>query len=182
MEVTFNFLEIRAMNTYPEHQVTPPLALSSCPAPSVRPLPSASVEMCCRPPAGCHRHGQDHLLAAAADAGAAGSHGQPHQLRPVSSLQQLHLRVSIIGQPPSSPFPRPPPFSLRPRLSVSVLCLRQGAEASWPTLTALDRVLATWQPHFGAFFLFSSQMHFSLLLFFVSLQFASSSSLRVTAD
>lgn len=23
MEVTFNFLEIRAMNTYPEHQVTP---------------------------------------------------------------------------------------------------------------------------------------------------------------
>lgn len=110
MEVTFNFLEIRAMNTYPEHQVTPPLALSSCPAPSFRPLPSACVEMCCHPPAGCHRHGQDHLLAAAADAGAAGSHGQPHQLRPVSSLQQLHLRVSINAQPPSSPLPPPSPL------------------------------------------------------------------------
>lgn len=29
MEVTFNFLEIRAMNTYQEHQVPEPLALSS---------------------------------------------------------------------------------------------------------------------------------------------------------
>lgn len=115
------------------------------------------VEMCRRPPAGCHRHGQDHLLSAAADAGSAGSHGQPHQLRPVSSLQQLHLRVSIVAQPPvSAPTPRP-------RLSVLPLCLRQGAEASWPTLTALDRVLASWQPHFGVF---SSSAAKCIFLFF----------------
>lgn len=46
------------------------------------------------PPAGGDRHGQDHLLAPAADAGPAGPHGGPHQLRPLPRLQQLHLRVS----------------------------------------------------------------------------------------
>ena len=47
------------------------------------------------PCTGCHRHRQDHLLAETTDPGPAGSHGQPHQLRPLPSLQQLHLCVSI---------------------------------------------------------------------------------------
>lgn len=48
-----------------------------------------------RPYTGCHWYRQDHLLAEATDPGPTGSHGQPHQLRPLPSLQQLHLCVSI---------------------------------------------------------------------------------------
>lgn len=95
MEVTFNFLEIRAMNTYPEHQVTLKFILFVFLLfETLIASQSACVEVSC-PHTGCYRHRQDHLLAATADTGPAGSHGQPHQLRPVSSLQQLHLRVSI---------------------------------------------------------------------------------------
>lgn len=87
----------RAPGTRAAHRV---LFFISC-FPKLSQVPC--VEMCHRPPAGRHRHGQDHLLSAAADTGSAGSHGQPHQLRPVSSLQQLHLRVSMVAQPPTPP-------------------------------------------------------------------------------
>lgn len=88
VEVTFNFLEIRAMNTYPEHQVTRP---GSGP-PLFRPIAPSLTNSGAR--AGHHRHGQDHLLVPVADPGPAGSHGRPHQLRALARLQQLHLRVS----------------------------------------------------------------------------------------
>lgn len=56
--------------------------------------PDASSLTNSRARAGRHRHGQDHLLVPVADPGPAGSHGRPHQLRALSGLQQLHLRVS----------------------------------------------------------------------------------------
>lgn len=67
------------------------------------------------PSAGCHRYRQDHLFAEATDTGAAGSHGQPHQLRPLSGLQQLHLCVSTSEQPRLEQPNRP--------LSFAVLCV-----------------------------------------------------------
>lgn len=157
MEVTFNFLEIRAMNTYPEHQVMRlrwfffSLLLGSS-------LCSIIFNKLSCPCTGCHRHRQDHLLAETTDPGPAGSHGQPHQLRPLPSLQQLHLRVSISEHP-----------CLRWRNYALCCCVcvwlracvraRWGVKTSWPTLTALDSTLASWQPHFRPALLFSSQMH-----------------------
>lgn len=92
MEVTFNFLEIRAMNTYPEHQVRTLFFHHLLPASGLK---CYNRKNSCLYATGCHRHRQDHLLSEAADPGPAGSRGQPHQLRPLPSLQQLHLRVSI---------------------------------------------------------------------------------------
>lgn len=138
VEVTFNFLEIRAMNTYPEHQVrTPSVHLA---ANNV--VNGYQGKLFCLFPAGYHRYRQDYLHAETADAGAAGPHGRPHQLRPRPSLQQLHLCVSITDL-------------LYFCLSVFVLCVLR----SWPTLTALDSVSASWQLHFWAAFLFSSGAH-----------------------
>lgn len=51
------------------------------------------------PYTGCYRYRQDYILAETTVPGPAGSHGQPHQLRPLPSLQQLHLRVSISEHP-----------------------------------------------------------------------------------
>lgn len=53
MEVTFNFLEIRAMNTYPEHQVT--LKFISFPAVwTFIAVQSVSIEKLSCPHTGCH--------------------------------------------------------------------------------------------------------------------------------
>lgn len=95
VEVTFNFLEIRAMNTYPEHQVW---RISS--APSYRLKSNYYRGGAPFPPTGCHRHRQDYVLAETADAGAAGSCGQPYQLRSLPGLPQLYLCVSLHWKAP----------------------------------------------------------------------------------
>lgn len=97
VEVSFNFLEIRAMNTYPEHQVglTHPVLLS--PHISVN-YPGRTIMSC--PCTGCHWYRQDYLLTEATDPGPAWSCGQPYQLRPFQSLQQLNLCVSPHGETP----------------------------------------------------------------------------------
>lgn len=100
MEVTFNFLEIRAMNTYPEHQVTHSWGFPVWTSRLLNaPLLINCFCVCVCVYTGRHRHRQDHLLAATADPGPAGSHGWPHQLRPLTSLQQLHLCVSFSEHP-----------------------------------------------------------------------------------
>lgn len=144
IEVTFNFLEIRAMNTYPEHQVKLEVNFFCCclDLHSCRKCLCTVVSI-----AGRHRYRQDHLLIAPADTGPVGSHGRPHQLRSLSSLQQLHLCVSISEQPQEKKLV----LHFYSIVCVYVLC--------WPTLTALDTVLASWQLHFRAAFLFSSQKH-----------------------
>lgn len=81
------------MNTYSEHQVKLGARFRHAACPDASSLTDSRAR------AGCHRHGQDHLLAPPADSGPAGPHGRPHQLRALSGLQQLHLRVSVSQQP-----------------------------------------------------------------------------------
>lgn len=71
------------MNTYPEHQVTT-FVLALC---SVSAVYIVTVEnLSCPFTTGCHRYRQDYLLTETADPGPAGSHGQPHKLRPLPSV------------------------------------------------------------------------------------------------
>lgn len=150
VEVTFNFLEIRAMNTYPEHQVThwSPIFFL---------LFGHSYQYkvwLWKPVLSIH-----YRLSSI-------------QTRPPTHWDCRHrtswITWSATSTTPSlgsstTPFMRKPHRASLPRAKKQVFlffyCLCWGAKTSWPTLTALDSALASWQLHFWAAFLFSSQMH-----------------------
>lgn len=146
-EVTFNFLEIRAMNTYPEHQVTH--WNSKCfPAETLKAASIITIEKLSiyrlssiqtRPPTRWDYRPRTSWITWSATS------TMPSPESSTTPFMRKHLQASSPGA--------------EKQVFLFLCCMRWGAKTSWPTLTALDSALASWQLHFRAAFLFSSQMH-----------------------